>query len=106
MVVADWSPEAVASRDNWRRELADAAVFEPKQDWLIADTQVPARVCAARTAWLIGEESVQKKYAWLAQADKVATAPKHLVLWRVAADSPVRNGLCRGTPSASSAGKS
>ena len=106
VVVADWSPQAVASRDNWRRELADAAVFEPKQDWLIADTQVPARVCAANTAWLIAEESLDKKYPWLDQAEKVISAPKHLALWRVAADSPVRNALCRGTPSASSAGKS
>src|SRR5213076_2563509 len=47
LVVTDWSPQAVASRDNWRKELADAAVFEPKQDWLISDAQLPGRICAS-----------------------------------------------------------
>jgi 4-amino-4-deoxy-L-arabinose transferase-like glycosyltransferase len=105
LVASDWSPQAIASRDNWRKELGDAAVFAPKQDWLIADSQVPARVCTAATAWLIGTPDLTGKYPWLAQAEKAAASGK-LVLWRVDAASPVRPGLCRETPSASSGGKS
>jgi hypothetical protein len=94
----------VAQHDNWRKELADAAVFEPKQDWLISDAQLPARVCASGTSWLVGSGDVASKYTWLAQAERVASTKK-AVLWRVDAASPVRAVLCRGTPSANSAGK-
>jgi 4-amino-4-deoxy-L-arabinose transferase-like glycosyltransferase len=104
LVVSDWSPQEVAKRDNWRKELADAAVFEPKQDWLISDSQLSARVCASRTSWLVGTADLTKKYAWLAQADRVASS-RRLVLWRVDGASAVRPALCRGTPSASSGGR-
>jgi hypothetical protein len=104
LVVADWTPSEVAKHDNWRKELADAAVFEPRQDWLIADAQLPERVCRSATSWLLGAPDVAKKYAWLAQAQRIAGDSK-LVLWRVDAASPVRPALCRGTPSASSGGK-
>jgi 4-amino-4-deoxy-L-arabinose transferase-like glycosyltransferase len=105
-VVADWSPEAVASRDNWRRELADAAVFAPSQDWLVAEAQFVPRICAMKgTAWLVGDERIAGKYKWLQQADK-ALASRRLVLWRLAPDSTVRAQLCRETPSAISGGKS
>jgi len=106
LVVSDWSPESVASRDNWRKELGDAAVFAPAQDWLISDKQLVPRICATHAAtWLVGDEGVAKKYPWLDHADKVASS-RHLALWRVAPDSPVTQDLCRETPSASSAGKS
>ena len=106
LVVSDWSPQSVASRDNWRRELADAAVFEPAQDWLIPEVQLAPRICATHgTTWLVGDEGLVSKYRWLAGAQKAA-ASRHLVLWQVDPASPVRQDLCRGTPSASSAGKS
>jgi hypothetical protein len=106
LVVSDWSPESVASRDNWRRELADAAVFEPAQDWLISEAQLGPRICAARgTAWIVGDEQLVSKYRWLAQAEKAASS-RRLALWRVDPAAPVRPTLCRETPSASSGGKS
>jgi len=102
LVSADWTPSEVQKHDNWRKELADAAAFEPKQDWLITDAQVPQRVCASSTAWLIGSEDLAKKFAWLAQAEKVVATPQHHIgLWRVDAKSPLRSALCRGKPSAS-----
>jgi 4-amino-4-deoxy-L-arabinose transferase-like glycosyltransferase len=104
VVVSDWSPRVVNAHDNWRKELADAAVFDPKQDWLVTDEQLPARVCAASTTWLVGGNDVARKYGWLAQAERVASNRK-LNLWRVDAASPVRAALCRGTPSVNSAGK-
>lgn len=105
LVVSDWSPQEVAKRDNWRKELADAAVFEPGQDWLISASQLPARVCTNGTSWLVGAADLTKKYPWLAQAERVATSRK-LVLWRVDGASAVRPALCPGTPSANSAGTS
>lgn len=105
VVVSDWSPQAVASRDNWRKELADAAVFAPRQDWLITASQLPARLCASPTAWLIGTDDLAGKYPWLAHAERVATS-RRVVLWRLDGASPVRAALCRGMPSANSADKS
>lgn len=100
LVSTDWTPAEVQKHDNWRKELADAAAFEPKQDWLIADAQVPQRVCAAGTSWLIGAEDLAKKYTWLSQAEKLVSTPRHVALWRVDASSPVRATLCPGKPSA------
>lgn len=109
VVVADWSPQEVVKRDNWRKELADAAAFAPHQDWLISEAMLPARICQSRTSWLIGTVGLPSKYPWLAQAERVASSRKassrQLVLWRVDASSPVRPALCPGTPSASSEGK-
>jgi hypothetical protein len=106
LVVSDWSPKSVASRDNWRRELADAAVFAPSQDWLISEAQLAPRICATRgTAWIVGDENAAKKYTWLARANVVASK-RRLSLWSVDAASPVRQSLCRETPSASSGDKS
>jgi 4-amino-4-deoxy-L-arabinose transferase-like glycosyltransferase len=98
VVVSDWSPEAIGHRDNWRKELADAAVFKPGQHSLIFDSQLPARVCATSTAWLIGDSGVGAKYAWLAQAERVAVTRRHLVLWRVGAASAARSVLCGRSP--------
>jgi hypothetical protein len=107
VVVADWSPEAVASRDNWRRELADAATFEPGQTWLIGHAQLGARVCRPGAHWLIGSEGSPSSFSWLSRADQVARAGR-TVLWRVGGDAsaPVRQALCREKPNASSGDKS
>ncbi|HUR89742.1 MAG TPA: glycosyltransferase family 39 protein [Ramlibacter sp.] len=106
VVVSDWSPQSVASRDNWRKELADAAVFAPSQDWLISEKDLAPRICAMRAAaWLVGDEGVAGKYPWLQRAEKAASS-RRLALWRIGAASPVRPDLCRGTPSASSGGRS
>lgn len=105
LVAADWTPAEVRKHDNWRKELADAAAFEPKQDWLISDSQVPERICSSGTAWLIGDADLTRKYAWLSQAETVVTTPRRVTLWRVDGASPVRTALCRGTPSASSGGR-
>jgi hypothetical protein len=94
LVAGDWSPQAVGSRDDWRKELGDAATFAPKQDWLIPAAQVPARVCASRASWLVGSADAEKKYPWLAQAQRVMVR-RNVVLWRVGAASPVRPALCR-----------
>jgi len=100
VVATDWSPKTVASRDNWRRELADAAVFAPRQDWLIEPEETPARVCASATAWLVGNTHIVSEFRWLIPGEIVATFGE-LSLWRIAPDSPLRQGLCRGKPSAS-----
>jgi 4-amino-4-deoxy-L-arabinose transferase-like glycosyltransferase len=106
VVSSDWSPRAVASRDNWRRELADAAVFQPAHNWLVENGQVAAVVCAApATAWLVGHANMAGEFLWLKRAEKVLQR-RELALWRLPAGSQVKRDLCRGKPSANSAPRS
>jgi hypothetical protein len=105
IVSGDWSPRAVASRDNWRRELADAAVFAPKQDWLIANSEVAARVCALGTSWMVGNSNIVSEFLWLNRTEKIATSGE-LALWHIGPQSPIRRHLCRGKPSANSGARS
>ncbi|MEJ6023286.1 glycosyltransferase family 39 protein [Ramlibacter sp. PS4R-6] len=102
VVAADWSPKAVASRDNWRRELADAAAFAEHREWLVEHDAVLPRACAAAgVAWFVGNTNIIEEFPWLKHAEKVATRGE-LSLWRAAADTPLRRDQCRGKPSASS----
>ena len=106
IVAADWSPTAVASRDNWRRELADAAEFAEHREWLIAHDAVVPRVCATEgVAWFVGNTNIISEFPWLKHADKLATHGE-LTLWRMAPSAPFRQVRCRGKPSASSAPRS
>jgi len=93
VVVSDWSSQGIGDRDDWRKELADAAAFDPRQDWLITASEVPARVCASPASWLIGPADIEKKYPWLALAQRVMVR-RNVALWRVDAASPVRPALC------------
>ena len=99
VVVSDWSPAAVASRDNWRKELADAALFEPRADWLVGASEIPARLCTARSAWIVAGEDASQRHPWLRDLPQVAHSGR-LVLSRLEDASAVKSALCRGTPSA------
>jgi hypothetical protein len=102
IVSGDWSPGAVASRDNWRRELADAAAFEPQHEWLVENSAVLARVCAGGTSWLVGNINITSEFPWLIRhAEKVASSGE-LALWRATGQSLTQQGLCPGKPTASS----
>lgn len=101
IVVADWSPEAVASRDNWRRELADAAEFAKRKEWLIGIEAALPRACDAGTSWMIGNANIVSEFPWLKHVDKVATRGE-LALWRATSATLRERGLCPGKPSANS----
>jgi 4-amino-4-deoxy-L-arabinose transferase-like glycosyltransferase len=100
LVSGDWSPRAVASRDNWRRELADAAEFADHREWLVSNEDVLPRACAAGTSWLVGNINIISEFPWLKHAEKLATRGE-LAVWRARAPTLRERGLCRGKPSAS-----
>jgi 4-amino-4-deoxy-L-arabinose transferase-like glycosyltransferase len=56
-VVDDWDEPTVQRRDNWRRELYEAAKFDPARghDLLLPSSQLGAALCAGRT-WIFASE--------------------------------------------------
>ena len=75
-VVSHWrSPEAKA-RDNWRKELDDAADFNPGagQRLLLRPEDFEAALCAAPRSWVLAEPAELARYPVLAQATPVLTS--------------------------------
>ena len=54
-VVEAWNAVDVAQRDNWRKELRDAARFaQPAADAVLVDrTTFPKRVCERPVSWVV-----------------------------------------------------
>jgi 4-amino-4-deoxy-L-arabinose transferase-like glycosyltransferase len=57
VVVDDWDPKEVESKDNWRRELYEAAKFDPSlgSQLLLSRPQIADSICGHRT-WVFGSE--------------------------------------------------
>ena len=104
-VVDDWAHQDVRLRDNWRKELVDAATFAPAPaaSRLVVAQALPATLCAARVSWLIGAKTAAADHPVLALA-RVAFTGRELMLWRLDTAEPrVAMALrCPGTPSAGS----
>lgn len=83
-VVDDWSDPEVAQRDNWRKEIADAAAFDPSlaQRLLLTPEALPAALCRGGVAWMVGGDYLRESYPFLEQAQAVHTANGQ-TLWRV-----------------------
>ncbi|TSD61811.1 glycosyltransferase family 39 protein [Variovorax sp. KBS0712] len=82
-IADDWQAAATDTRDNWRKEIADAARFDPARaaDLLVDRTQLAAALCTPRTTWLVGPSNAQLAHPWLARARLVAFTPA-VAAWR------------------------
>ena len=102
-VVEDWDDPALSGRDNWRKELADAGVFDPDQARRVLrlPSDVPAVHCGIAPMWVVGPETMARRYPLLHDAQAVALQ-RDLVLWRVPGRGFSAPG-CGGTPSGSPA---
>ncbi len=82
-VVDQWNDEArMRARDNWRKELADAAAFDRRhaEQVLITPDALPARLCAAPASWLV---SARDPGPWtILQAAEPVTHWRNSTLWR------------------------
>ncbi|MFT3817189.1 MAG: glycosyltransferase family 39 protein [Rubrivivax sp.] len=94
-VVDDWGNPEIARRDDWRRELAEAGRFSPRDAAarLIAPAALPAVLCAAPRSWVVGPASAARAQPLLAQA-AVAAADGELRLWRVEPRAAASGGPC------------
>ncbi len=107
-VVDEWRSHELQTRDNWRKELADAHQFAKPgaASVLFLPAALPAAVCASPGSWLVGPASAADAYPFLKIASLV-TSVRDIRLWRVDPSEPALfNALrCEGTPSAGSAGR-
>lgn len=98
-VVEDWDDPALTARDNWRKELADAGLFDPEQarDLLRLPSDVPVAHCGSTPLWVVGRAPMAQRYPLLRDAQVIAVQ-RDLVLWRVAPRG-LKGPGCGGTPS-------
>mgnify|MGYP002075699001 FL=1 len=88
IVLADWDDPAIAVRDDWRKELRDAARFEPGTGArvLLRPQDLAASRCALQASWFVAPaEWVPPEAA--GPMERVA-ADRHTVLWRATAACP------------------
>lgn len=92
-VVEDWGGPAVQRGDNWRKALADAGRFNPRQAArvLITPEALPARLCRAPVAWIVTSARTDEWPAFLKGSRPVFVSPL-AALWRVDTREP---GLSR-----------
>jgi 4-amino-4-deoxy-L-arabinose transferase-like glycosyltransferase len=83
-VVENWSDHDALSRDNWRKELADAGRFDAASaEALLIDQQaLPVAICRSRVSWVVGPSQVDAAYPFLDRARAVASQLGN-TLWRV-----------------------
>lgn len=103
-VVDDWLNPEVPVRDNWRKELYDAAKFDPVtgKQVLISAEQFNATLCAAPDGarfWVWGGHGDGAIYLPLQGLAPVVTSARH-AMWRVDAGAALRQRVCAGTPTA------
>lgn len=83
-VLHAWQAPDAAWKDNWRREMLDAARFEPQRaaQTLIDAQRLAAILCRNGTTWLIGPQAAAIAHPWLAGAQLMASNPRASV-WRM-----------------------
>lgn len=89
--VDDWGDPAIARSDNWRKEVADAGEFDPARAGrlLLQPQALPAALCRAGVAWVIGTEQSAADLGLPVQARALYTA-RGLTLWRVEAGKELK----------------
>lgn len=97
-VLDDWSESTVGSRDNWRKELADAARFDwpTGSTFLLSGDDAAQVLCTPATTWVVGTASAVEQFPVLAHATLVAAQPK-VSLWRLDPSLSLRAG-CAPAP--------
>lgn len=99
VAIADWTNADISMRDDWRRELYDAAKFDPYigKQRLWDKTQLNNFICnePVQTSWLIGWLDEDSYFPILADAHLVEKS-HGLGLWQIGADHTP--SLCGETP--------
>ena len=82
-VASRWDDPEIARQDNWRKELADAARFDPARaaQQLYPITALPALVCGGQRVWLVAGHDQAARLAGVPGATLVLQG-RHAQLWR------------------------
>lgn len=83
LVASHWADPALRQRDNWRKELLDAARFNPARGAavLLPIAQLPQLVCRGHRVWLVEPLGGPERAAAVPGATLVMTG-RHARLWR------------------------
>ncbi|MCD0502191.1 ArnT family glycosyltransferase [Bordetella petrii] len=107
-VVDDWDDPGIPLRDNWRKELADAARFEPETGarLLMPRQDLLARLCTppGRRYWIWGGLDDGQRFPVL-QAAVPAFADTHYQVWRLDVDTAFTRRFCAEMPRTGLPGK-
>jgi hypothetical protein len=84
-VISDWQDPAIPKRDNWRRELSEAAQFDlSRAAALLVDAPHGfALRCGTSPLWVVVKQADEGRIAALADAARVASS-NGASLWRLA----------------------
>jgi 4-amino-4-deoxy-L-arabinose transferase-like glycosyltransferase len=82
-IVGDWDDPAYAGHDDWRKELADAARFDPAAAAarLVRPADLARRLAGAERAWIVAREAWRPPVE-AGGAFEVAAREKGVRLWR------------------------
>lgn len=89
VVLADWGSPDLAGRDDWHKELSDAARFAPEagRQRLLHWDEAPRLACGGGTLWLVANESALPRLAALGPLETVLRG-RHALLLRRAQAAP------------------
>ncbi|MBG9390060.1 ArnT family glycosyltransferase [Caenimonas aquaedulcis] len=107
LVLDAWDPAADV-RDNWHRELSDAAVFDPAlgHELLIGPERWADALCTAAATWVVGDRNAVEKHPVLA-ANRPAVLEGRKRLWVLPAlKAGVSRPGCPEMPTSNSTDKS
>jgi len=100
-VVSDWGRPDLADKDNWRRELVEAARFDPggRQERLLFPSELTPRACAqaVNALWIWGKQGFAARFPFLT-AEAAVLSLDHNTLWRVSPDALRQLADCREKP--------
>ncbi|GAO22091.1 putative glycosyltransferase [Alicycliphilus sp. B1] len=88
MVASTWNRASAKARDDWRKELYDAASFEsaPTSAQLIELSDIQAELCVPHATWLIGPSNAFLSHPWIATVP-VITYNTRAAVWRFNGDT-------------------
>jgi 4-amino-4-deoxy-L-arabinose transferase-like glycosyltransferase len=83
LVASRWDDPQIARQDNWRKELADAARFDPARaaQVLYPIGALPAVVCHGQRVWLVAGDDQASRLAGVPGA-RLVLQGRHAQLWR------------------------
>lgn len=90
-VVSDWARPDLLSKDNWRREIYEAARFDASgmRERLLSPAELRRRACtdAAYALWIWGKKAMASEFPFLLDESIVFRGADDDVLWRISAEA-------------------
>ena len=100
-VIDNWQDEQISKHDNWRKELHDAAQFEPAtaRGILMNERQFQAKLCSENslTFWVWAERSSASSTFFISHFAPY-TQDRDSFLWRLTTEDIRRAHVCDGMP--------